>query len=382
MINKRLQVFISSTYKDLIEERQAAVQAILSAGHIPAGMELFSAGDKSQMSVIKEWINQSDIFLLILGGSYGSIEPTSGKSYIQIEYEYALQLNKPLFSIVIHENYLEEKVKHLGTAVIEKEHQKELSNFRNLVLSKMVRFFEDTKDIKVSIFETLSDFSKREDLIGWVPGNQKAINPIIAEEITRLSEENSKLLKENFELQKQKNAPAIKNLSNKRRGYVIKSSIDGKTVIFNSSEFSDGSLGEINIDMPMQDNLSRNLLTNFGAAVSIGLQYGVPLLEYVNRFVDTKFEPSGNVDHPNILKCSSVLDYLFRSIGYEYLGLVELVDKQSSYNFEWDMLDDTDLSNVRVTVLKPSTDYKTEDNADNSDKADDDKKTDNSTIEK
>jgi hypothetical protein len=63
---KKLQVFVSSTYSDLKEERQAAVEAILSAGHIPAGMELFAAGDESQMEVIKRWIDDSDVFLLIL----------------------------------------------------------------------------------------------------------------------------------------------------------------------------------------------------------------------------------------------------------------------------------------------------------------------------
>ena len=62
---KRLQVFVSSTYIDLIEERQAAVQAILEAKHIPAGMELFTAGDQSQWEVIKHWIDQSDVYLLI-----------------------------------------------------------------------------------------------------------------------------------------------------------------------------------------------------------------------------------------------------------------------------------------------------------------------------
>src|SRR5438067_6382584 len=88
-IRKRLQVFVSSTFSDLIRERQAAVEAILTAGHIPAGMELFTAGDESQMDVIKQWIDESDAYLLIMGGRYGSVEPKSGKSYTHIEYEYA-----------------------------------------------------------------------------------------------------------------------------------------------------------------------------------------------------------------------------------------------------------------------------------------------------
>lgn len=98
-MNKKLQVFVSSTYTDLIEERQAAVEAILDAGHIPAGMELFKAG-KSQMKTIQKWIDDSDVYMLILGGRYGSIEEESGLSYTELEYRYALSKNMPVFAIV------------------------------------------------------------------------------------------------------------------------------------------------------------------------------------------------------------------------------------------------------------------------------------------
>ena len=74
-MHKKLQVFVSSTYTDMILERQNAVEAILECGHIPAGMELFAADNKKQFEVIKKWIRDSDVFILILGGRYGSIEP-------------------------------------------------------------------------------------------------------------------------------------------------------------------------------------------------------------------------------------------------------------------------------------------------------------------
>src|SRR5215471_2014903 len=109
-IRKRLQVFVSSTFEDLREERQAAVEAILSAGHIPAGMELFAAGDESQMEVIKQWIDESDVYLLILAGRYGSIDEKSGKSYTQLEYEYAVAKGKQLFACVIKESALDARV--------------------------------------------------------------------------------------------------------------------------------------------------------------------------------------------------------------------------------------------------------------------------------
>jgi hypothetical protein len=188
---KKLQVFVSSTYTDLREERQAAVEAILTAGHIPAGMELFTAGDESQMDVIRRWIDESDVFLLILGGRYGSLEHVSGKSYTHLEYEYAIEREKPLFAVVINEIALEERVKSAGTNAIEIENSAQLREFRRIVLSKMVRFWSDLRDIKLAIHETMSEFGRRSDLTGWVPGDQAVSGGLLAEEIARLTKENA-----------------------------------------------------------------------------------------------------------------------------------------------------------------------------------------------
>lgn len=193
--NKKLQVFISSTYTDLLHERQAAVQAVLTAGHIPAGMELFAAGDQSQMAVIKRWIDESDVYLLILGGRYGSVEPASGKSYIHLEYDYATEVGKPLFSVVIREEHLKAKAKAAEDPleILETDNAAQLKDFRDQVLSKMVRFWSDEKDIKLSILETLSHMSKREELHGWIPGNLGVDAGPLAEEIARLTKENASL---------------------------------------------------------------------------------------------------------------------------------------------------------------------------------------------
>ncbi len=103
-MRKKLQVFVSSTFLDLKDERQKAVEGILKAKHIPAGMELFKAGNESQLETVKRWINESDVYLLILGGRYGTLEPSTGKSYTQIEYEYALDKGIPMFAFVIKIN--------------------------------------------------------------------------------------------------------------------------------------------------------------------------------------------------------------------------------------------------------------------------------------
>lgn len=196
MKKKKLQVFISSTFQDLKEERQAAVEAILSSGNIPAGMELFSAGDESQMKVIKRWIEESDVYLLILGGRYGSIEPDTQKSYTQLEYEYAIQLNKPLFSVVIHNENLESKIKEHGSLVIEQEHPQKLKNFKQIVLNKLVKFYHDKRDIKLAVYETLSDFSHRDELIGWVRADESTDTTSLVNQLGDLTQKNKELEKQ------------------------------------------------------------------------------------------------------------------------------------------------------------------------------------------
>lgn len=192
-IRRRLQVFVSSTFIDLSHERQAAVEAILTAGHIPAGMELFTSGDESQLEVINHWIDESDVYLLILGGRYGSVEPRTEKSYVQLEYEYALNKGKPLFACVVTEPAHEKRVREYGTRVVEPDNPQKLREFRALVLTRMVKFWDDFKDIKIAVGDTLAQFARRDDLIGWVRPSQEANMPALADEIARLSKENAEL---------------------------------------------------------------------------------------------------------------------------------------------------------------------------------------------
>jgi len=193
MIKRRFQVFVSSTFEDLREERQAAVEAILKAGHIPAGMELFTAGSESQLEVIRKWIQDSDIYLLILGARYGSIESKSQLSYTEIEFMYARELGKPFFSVVLSDAGREAKVKLHGTKVMELENLPKYDTFRRKVCSQMCSFFESTKDIKLAIFETLPQITLSEGLMGWVPASDVGPSNEIAGELARALEVNRAL---------------------------------------------------------------------------------------------------------------------------------------------------------------------------------------------
>jgi ribonucleoside-diphosphate reductase alpha chain len=111
----------------------------------------------------------------------------------------------------------------------------------------------------------------------------------------------------------------------KRRGWTQKAKIAGHTVFLRTGEYGDGTLGEIFVDLHKEGASFRSLMNCFAIAVSIGLQYGVPLEEFVEKFTFTRFEPNGFVDHPNIKSCTSVIDYIFRVLGMEYLGRTDFV---------------------------------------------------------
>lgn len=151
-----------------------------------------------------------------------------------------------------------------------------------------------------------------------------------------------------------------KTLPAKRRGFTQKAKINGQALFLRTGEYSDGKVGEIFIDMAKEGATMRSMLNCFAIAISIGLQYGVPLEEFVEKFVFTRFEPAGMVDHPNIKSTTSIIDFIFRSLAYEYLGrndLVHVLDKpevENLGNAEWDESTPTigdrkpELSEVRV----------------------------------
>jgi hypothetical protein len=167
-MNSKLQIFISSTYTDLLAERQAAVKAILKAGHIPAGMELFTAGDQSQWTVIQKWISDCDIYMLIIGGRYGSIEQISGLSYTELEYDYAVKCGKPHFAVVINDEELNRRQESLGSRAIEQDNPDKLKSFRSKVLSKISAFFSEPKDVELAVLETVPGLAEKYSLQGWV----------------------------------------------------------------------------------------------------------------------------------------------------------------------------------------------------------------------
>ncbi len=154
-----------------------------------------------------------------------------------------------------------------------------------------------------------------------------------------------------------------RSLPAKRRGFTQKAKINGQAVFLRTGEYADGTLGEIFIDMAKEGATMRSMMNCFAISISIGMQYGVPLEEFVDKFAFTKFDPSGFVEHPNIKSTTSIVDFIFRVLGYEYLGrtdLVHVLDKPEVLNTgadDWEevpsnpleYVKEQELSSVRIT---------------------------------
>ena len=145
-----------------------------------------------------------------------------------------------------------------------------------------------------------------------------------------------------------------RKMPDRRKGYIQKAMIGDHKVYLHIGEYDDGRVGEIFIDTNKEGELVRSLMNNFAIAISLGLQYGVPLEEYVDAFINTKFEPSGKVKgNDRILSASSILDYLFRELAISYLGREDLAHTPSIKKS--DQADDTEENAQLIDVLKNIT---------------------------
>ena len=160
---------------------------------------------------------------------------------------------------------------------------------------------------------------------------------------------------DNSTIFKTKNNSRFK-MPDRRKGYIQKAQIGDHKVYLHTGEYDDGKIGEIFIDTNKEGELVKAMMNNFAIAISLGLQYGVPLDEYVDAFIDTKFEPSGNViGNDRILSASSILDYVFRELAISYLGKEELAHTPSisnTKNFKSESNDDKFLKIVKNITSK------------------------------
>lgn len=192
-MERRYQVFISSTFADLAEERQEVMQALLEMDCIPAGMELFPATNNDQWSLIQEVIEQSDYYIVIVGGRYGSTT-AEGVSYTEKEYDYAIETGVPVIGFV----HADPESIPVGKTDKDKEAAEKLELFTEKVEQKLVRYWHNAEDLGSKVTRALMRLQKSDPRPGWVRGDH-ALTPEMKTELAELREQVARMEKESAE---------------------------------------------------------------------------------------------------------------------------------------------------------------------------------------
>lgn len=184
-MQKKYQVFISSTYTDLIEERREVMEALLQMNCFPVGMEYFNASDESQWEIIKKLIDDCDYYVLIVAGRYGTIDESTGKSYTQMEFEYAVSQGKTVL------RFVHDKIGDLKADNVENtdEGKKKLQAFREELMKKSYcKMWNTTEGLKSQVILALTNQFNTNPQIGWIKADQ-ASSEEANREILRLRQE-------------------------------------------------------------------------------------------------------------------------------------------------------------------------------------------------
>ena len=205
-----------------------------------------------------------------------------------------------------------------------------VSHYLDDIDEKNLESLEKREDGKFDILDVKLDNRKTKNL-DKIDDKKVDIANIKTESIASKNNkiQNTKL-KENFTKTINDNLGKRFGMPDRRKGYIQKASIGNHKVYLHTGEYEDGKIGEIFIDTSKEGELVKALMNNFAIAISLGLQYGVPLDEFVNAYVDTKFEPSGKVyGNDRILSATSILDYIFRELAISYLNREDLAHTPS-----------------------------------------------------
>jgi hypothetical protein len=187
-VQKKYQVFISSTFRDLVDERQDTLKSVLDMGHIPSGMEVFPAADVEQFEYIKKIIDECDYYVLIVAARYGSMDE-EGVSFTEKEYRYAVHQKKTVLAFIHSE---------LGSVAVDKADtdrslQEKLAAFRQEVAkSRVVQFWKSREDLKAKVIISLHKAISEYPALGWMRANAAASEDLLAQ-VNQLRLENDEL---------------------------------------------------------------------------------------------------------------------------------------------------------------------------------------------
>lgn len=181
-MDKRYQVFVSSTYADLVEERAEVMQALLELDCMPAGMELFPAANDDQWTWIKKVIDESDYYIVLVGGRYGSVSAVTGQSYTEMEYRYAIDVGKPIIAFL----YEDPGLIAASKTESDTERRKKLDAFRALAETRLCKYWNSAADLGAKVSRSLTQLIKQYPAVGWVRASHLGVS-VSAEEVLRLN---------------------------------------------------------------------------------------------------------------------------------------------------------------------------------------------------
>jgi hypothetical protein len=164
IVDKRYQVFVSSTYIDLQEERAEVMQALLELDCMPSGMEIFPAANETQWNWIKRVIQESDYYIVIVGGRYGSVSSQTGLSYTEMEYRFAVEMEKPVIA------FLHEDISKIisGKSESDRDLKSKLDAFRKLVQTRLCKHYSNPSDLGAKVSRSITQLIKLHPAVGWV----------------------------------------------------------------------------------------------------------------------------------------------------------------------------------------------------------------------
>jgi hypothetical protein len=175
---RRYQVFVSSTYLDLKDERQAVTAALLESDAFPAGLELFPATDDDAWTLIQRVIEESDYYLLVIGGRYGSIDPIADIGFTEKEYDYAVSIDKPVMAFL----HGDPKSLTVERSETKEELQLRLADFREKVeLSKHVKYWTSAENLAGQVALSFNKITRYRPAVGWVRGDRPASSDLLVE---------------------------------------------------------------------------------------------------------------------------------------------------------------------------------------------------------
>ena len=231
-----------------------------------------------------------------------------------------------------------------------------VSHYLDDINEENINNLENKEDGKFEIIDVKLDNRKTKNLQDTKSGKVEIVSQSVKSSDNK-NIQNSKKIDDSFKKNITDTIGKRFSMPDRRKGYIQKASIGDHKVYLHTGEYEDGKIGEIFIDTSKEGELVKALMNNFAIAISLGLQYGVPLDEFVNAYLDTKFEPSGKVyGNDRIMSASSILDYIFRELAISYLNREDLAHTPSiTGNSDISEGKDSDDQNQFIKIVKDIT---------------------------